>query len=1724
MDVDSDDDVPAANEGDSVMDDRATPGSSPHELGQLENELQQFVEQVARDFRADVVTLYLYDADRDRFYLPVGCGLRDEITFKTAMPRTDRLAGKILKGRMPIVADDARSHPDMAGPFTFRERVASAAGFPVFLQERTVGVFFVSYRRPHTFLDREKDNIQECLREVSAILGTAQSAKMRQALAPRAPTASIIDRSLSFIVKAACKYTNAPVALWMLEPSHNRLSIQASTGLSHGFEQSAQLSLDQEHILAEIMRTGKSQRLASLESNPRFPFQQELRNEGWESLLAVPVLLRDRTVGVLAIFGFPQHDFAASDQKLLAELAQRVSDVLIIVSNLHEVSLALAAKQELKQLLRLIVHKAAETFGADIATLYLYDQDRDEFGEAIALGVTPDFFEHPKPSKTGIAARIVRKAIPIFSDNAERDERMSKGFIARQGVKSSAGCPLIVGDQVVGVLFINFRTPHRFLQSDQELLALYAGQAAAAIMNAELFEAEQRRSTMAQIANTFAETFDRQKTLQAVVEGAQKLTGACSSSLFLFAQAKGRKGLFELSARSPRREDAEGQLPRSTRGLSRLIFDTGQPVLMADTRQPLYLGDTGQEIRMRASVIRQGTLSILGVPVQIKGEPVGVLYVNSKRVNHFHERDKELLQRLGDYGAVAIERTRLLDAITEVNRATGEILHLDDLIKELLGKIVNDLQFEFAALQLVNWEQRSIETVDGINAPWGAEAKHALDSSDIQAAIVRSRHTEIISGFDPRFDKAIYDRYAHERLVRIFVPIIARGTVLGTIEAGHDGRSRPHVSMEEREALEALIRAYAQRLWRATLPCVLEVVIVNAVRMVRAHSGSIHLLWDKDGKQYIYQACAGRIGPEFLRAFPPREHGIGERSLKEKHSRLVDVPEELAETHPNIYRPQILWEKHPDKYREGEGVRAIASLPLVTGGKYEGVFYIHFWEPHTFTDDEISWLELFAEQVSMVIQNAQFYEKLRDRNRALTSLSMIGESVVGELELDALLTQIAQGAVDVLKADIVTIYQYYQDRDEFVTPPTMKGKDIKLSFMQSAVADVDAPSVIVRKLRRSRYAADARQDEVMCNRGVGRAAGRQPFVDREGVESSAGILLQWHQEVVGVMFVNYRVRRDFTDTERRIIESFASYAAVAIRSARQVISRSVLQFEAIQEIDKEISSTLDLDRVLHLILEKSMEHLRIIDGYGTLQLYDERSQMLILRAHKNVPAHKLIHRLPIDAPCVTTHAARSQEVVLVANTSTEPEYAELMPDVRSELAVPLVHEGRLVGVLNLESSALHAFDEAAVKFLTLLASQAVVAIQNAQYVQQLGQLRTVLATMISETNLETVLIKIAESALAILGADDVVIFPYNPDENEFLNLVVHRGQSQADLRPGKPKKGGLAYTVIDAGMLVIDDLTDLPAEPPILLGGGLILELNIQAFVGIALRVKEDNHDRVLGVLYVDYSRPHRFTELERQLIQALAAQAAIAIHRLRRDELRRRAEALAAINSFGASFAHRVKNLLGTLPKVFPKVLQAAEREDKEALFEWLALMQADIEKLDQILHAADSVKAYRKGELRAVDVNELVKDRMSSTAIPEGIRPVMDLAPGLPPLVTDAQAMQDMVDNLTHNALKAMPDGGELTITSRMSHDDRSIILRIKDSGVGMSAGVRDRIWEAFYSSDSNSLGLGLWLVQRAAMELGWTIDVTTEPGTGTEFTIELPIDHGGGNGRPADTNIGC
>ena len=144
----------------------------------------------------------------------------------------------------------------------------------------------------------------------------------------------------------------------------------------------------------------------------------------------------------------------------------------------------------------------------------------------------------------------------------------------------------------------------------------------------------------------------------------------------------------------------------------------------------------------------------------------------------------------------------------------------------------------------------------GSTPAWGAECHHVLTERDIQSHIVHTRKTMVIAGEHELFDEKIFKTFHHEQLVRVFTPIVVQGNVVvGTIEAGFD-TWKPEITEHERDALVALVSSYAPRFEKARLLHVLQTIVSNAVRLIRADSGSIHVLSHKREPQKDGQYAA----------------------------------------------------------------------------------------------------------------------------------------------------------------------------------------------------------------------------------------------------------------------------------------------------------------------------------------------------------------------------------------------------------------------------------------------------------------------------------------------------------------------------------------------------------------------------------------------------------------------------------------------------------------------------------------------------------------------------------------------------------------------------------------------------------------------------------------------------------------------------------------------------
>jgi sigma-B regulation protein RsbU (phosphoserine phosphatase) len=201
--------------------------------------------------------------------------------------------------------------------------------------------------------------------------------------------------------------------------------------------------------------------------------------------------------------------------------------------------------------------------------------------------------------------------------------------------------------------------------------------------------------------------------------------------------------------------------------------------------------------------------------------------------------------------------------------------------------------------------------------------------------------------------------------------------------------------------------------------------------------------------------------------------------------------------------------------------------------------------------------------------------------------------------------------------------------------------------------------------------------------------------------------------VIGALNLLSDTPGQFTETDEIMLRQFGAHVAVAIENARlfEQERRYTGTLETLSEIAREFAAILNLDELLTRIANLTR---RVVDyrTFGILLLNDD-SQELEMKVAVRYGDKVSLPRIGLGSGLVG-YAALHKEAVLVPDVSVDPRYISLVADARSELVIPLLLKDRCIGVFDLESPELDAFKKSDVDILTLLASQAAVAIENAR--------------------------------------------------------------------------------------------------------------------------------------------------------------------------------------------------------------------------------------------------------------------------------------------------------------------------------------------------------------------------------------------------------------------------
>jgi GAF domain-containing protein len=541
------------------------------------------------------------------------------------------------------------------------------------------------------------------------------------------------------------------------------------------------------------------------------------------------------------------------------------------------------------------------------------------------------------------------------------------------------------------------------------------------------------------------------------------------------------------------------------------------------------------------------------------------------------------------------------------------------------------------------------------------------------------------------------------------------GQCLGVVEFGCAKSKRWLFTRDKIDQVEQVIARRAQPEFVLARPYVLlEKIAEHAMDALGADAAAIYIyeappLDDAPLGAPSLAAGAGRADAAFVKKFVPQTGGLGHRALRARVT-LCWSPNEVQLQNKELF---------------DAGVRALGGAPMLfeqhAAGRRGrvGLLYVFFRdESHNFTPSEVQALTLLARQAEITIANTLLIDHVKETYRRAPRYSRLLEilRVLPNGNLNEVLTQIVKNILRLLGAINVVLYEYFQDRDEF-SKPIATGHFLDPESMNVPMPS-DGVARWVLESRVSRFVEDMDNEPDLLDP----RAGRTRFAMREGIRASAALVLKDGTDVLGILFVNYRHRVTFSESDRTELHTLASSAGIAISSSRQrkqEEERRRKELDSVRAVEAAIAQA-DLQNfasVLELILDKGME-LVTQASVGVIMLLNPDNQTLSTIAARGFPTELRSPKQQGVNEGIVGLVARTKESQLIRDVKQAVNYKEVIQQADSELAVPIVDGDRVIGVLNFESPRLSAFTELERAQLESLSRQVVLVMRCIQHFQE----------------------------------------------------------------------------------------------------------------------------------------------------------------------------------------------------------------------------------------------------------------------------------------------------------------------------------------------------------------------------------------------------------------------
>lgn len=1400
------------------------------------------------------------------------------------------------------------------------------------------------------------------------------------------------------------------------------------------------------------------------------------------------------------------------------------------------------------KILQLILSEGLRIIGCDRGDIALLDEPAGELVLACAQGPLTEYIPTRVNAHEGISGRVLReKRIQKVADVQQDADYLA--LLVKHPAETPYGTflrsfcstvklPLLLQGRPIGVFCAHSPCQNNFAGHTVTLLAALIHRAVWAVHNARtheqtrqaLWEHASEVSALSDIHHLLTTDTDPD-TLKAALYrlSAQKaldITAAYSSSIRILDQTT-RRLRFAAQA-------GEGWTPE-TLGRSYGLDEKSAATWAIETRKPYRIDDVQQDSDPHFVRLFAWGRAHVSVPLIHRKRALGVLSVDAKTACAFSDEHVRSLVLLAQAITLGLAQIELLEraGLYELEKILREAQNVKELCERVVHEVCELLPADAGSLFLLDRQvgdyvlqattdlaptpdvRISYRPGEGLTG-WIAQHKTPLrvkdcgDKAELQRTASdlqwRGKYPEGVNRFrKPR-------RY-------LGVPLFAEQEVIGVLRVVRRQEHTPFTPADEHllsaaagrialaidrlrllqqreqrvaelKVFSELHKACAQRL---SADEVFRVILDKGLKLLGCDSGHIRLR-EGDSDRLLLAKRMGERNPPLVRTL-----GEGTSGRVAQNPRTVYIRD--TRSHPMI-------QSLVDQDRLPEFVRSGICVPLKVDSQVLGTLVVHKPVPHGFTKHQIRLLENMAAIAASAIRTSWLFEVLNNIADAVTSCA----------DMEGLYDQIYRQVKRVIPTNTFYV-ALYEEQDEKLTFQYIIDDDVRYPGCRARIEDKYFQYVVIKKC------------PLRINRDPRYIDQESPLEFRLGaVTKPASSLL-----IVPIMLPGGRVKgimsaqsytpNVYVEEHLNMLSIIASQIAIGIRGAQRLFSARKDLEKGLhrRSIVQALATTENLHDMLEVVLGKALGAVNC--ERGIVRLVDEDGKHLILARSQGLPSERIPIAISVETG-IAGQAVTSGQAVLINDTSghagfmqwrqkvNHTYYGSLLEEHKSMLAAPL-RAGKIIGVLLAYKVDVSGFQLADKETLQEIADYVATPIRDAvlkESARLLWKMTDYFHNLLPIiTDEDQVLQNALNYALTLTGCQSGHISVLDQSEQWLIQRATAGENTETLPQQRQPVDVGIHGRALATHQMQLVSCVSKDRDFQ-----AYLAKLDDNKKAGLralneVLVVPLMIQDSPYGILCLHSPKSNTFTTVQMTLMEKLGHFISELLMRCQEHVEQLRKNTMAELGELSGIVAHEINTPLHIILMKAERLLKhATDEQQQQKLQEIMYEAKRGGAIVAQLLsYAKRSHNPEKKSDLTAMVSNAL---QLACHWLEEkNIKLYEQLSPSLPAAALGESEIKQVFFNLLRNAVDAMPDGGILTVQTRLAEDGHYVELLVRDTGGGILPDMREKIFHPYFTTKEpgQGTGLGLSVCREIVCKYGGTITVEEPIGQGSMFVVRFPIE---------------